>query len=104
MNAIASQRLTESENPSLLLRITKLAAKLGLSLEVLQQTAFRLIFVGLAEEVPLTAIAPVPESVSDNSGPDQQTQPARMSEGFLEKLSHFLSHTKVAAESKSNSR
>lgn len=71
--------------------LTVIAEQLRLSIEKIQQIAFRLIIVGLAEEVPIIA-APPPAAESGKSDPlnTESADGSGVSQSFLQHLVGFL--------------
>ncbi|MEM7794381.1 MAG: DUF4388 domain-containing protein [Cyanobacteria bacterium P01_C01_bin.118] len=68
--------------------LNQIAANLNLPLEVVQQIAFRLIFVGLAEEVPKMLSESVTENVAPKESSESVTESAfPLDSGEAEKLS-----------------
>jgi hypothetical protein len=65
-----------------------IAQELQLPLEKVQQIAFRLIVIGLAEELPMAEMLP-PEADPSQQEEESQTSPA-VSSSFLDNLTSFL--------------
>lgn len=66
--------------------LSDIAAEINLPKLDVQKIGFRLIFVGLAKEVPMVYLA-------RTSRPAKQAAPAKVSEAFLNKLSNYLHKT-----------
>lgn len=67
--------------------LSTMAKKLQLSLEKVQQIAFRLILIGIVEELPMVEMLP-PET---QATPEEEIkQPAAVSNSFLNQLTSFL--------------
>lgn len=68
--------------------IKAIAQNLDLPLEKVQQTAFRLIVIGLAEEIPMVELI----SETGNKGIATEDISSNLSQSFLENLVNFLDH------------
>lgn len=69
--------------------LSQIAMRLGLSIEEVQRIAFRLIFVGLAEEVPMMLSEPVLDS-ADPLFPTDVAEGEQLSPSFFRNLVGFL--------------
>jgi len=83
LNQIESQIWEFTDGVTSLGEITK---RLDLPLETVQQAAFRLIVIGLAEEVPMVEL-----TKETANSPDENISPT-LSQSFLESLVNFLDH------------
>jgi len=73
--------------------IEQIAKELALPLEKVQQIAFRLIIISLAQEVPVLVPTPQPEAVNEDAssvGESSSPQKEAMTSTFLEGLLGFL--------------
>ena len=69
--------------------LTQIAARLSLSIEDVQRIAFRLIFVGLAEEVPMMLSEPATDT-SESLFPVDAMEGDQLSPSFFRNLIGFL--------------
>lgn len=83
LNQIESQVWEFTDGVTPLNSITK---QLDLPLETIQKAAFRLIVIGLAEEIPMV------ELTNENNNLATDDISSSLSQSFLENLVHFLDH------------
>jgi hypothetical protein len=71
--------------------LAQMAKQLGLSIEEVQRIAFRLIFIGIAEEVPLVMAPPQVADLEPAFSGDEADAPRnKVSQNFLKDLMDFL--------------